>query len=84
VAADASFDVVSKLDLQEVRNAVEQATKEIGQRFDFKPGETIHTENSYKYTVPDFQALARRSRFEPQQVWTDDRNMFSVHLMIAV
>jgi len=32
-----------------------------GQRFDFKPGETIHTENSYKYTVPDFQALARRA-----------------------
>jgi L-histidine Nalpha-methyltransferase len=55
-----------------------------GQRFDFKPGETIHTENSYKYTVPEFQALARRARFEPQQVWTDDRNMFSVHLMISV
>lgn len=55
-----------------------------GQRFDFKPGETIHTENSYKYTVPEFQAVARRARFEPQHVWTDARNQFSVHLMIAV
>jgi L-histidine Nalpha-methyltransferase len=55
-----------------------------GQRFDFGPGETIHTENSYKYTVPEFQALARRARFEPQHVWTDARNLFSVHLMIAV
>ena len=55
-----------------------------GQRFDFKPGETIHTENSCKYTVPEFQALARRAGFEPQQVWTDTRNLFSVHLMIAV
>lgn len=36
MAADHSFDVVSKLDLQEVRNAVDQAMKEIGQRFDFK------------------------------------------------
>jgi len=36
MASDASFDVVSKLDLQEVRNAVDQAMKEIGQRFDFK------------------------------------------------
>jgi hypothetical protein len=31
-----SFDIVSELDLQEVRNAVDQAMKEIRQRFDFK------------------------------------------------
>ncbi len=55
-----------------------------GQRYDFKPGETIHTENSYKYTVPEFQALARRARFEPQHAWTDARNLFSVHLMTAL
>ena len=34
--ADSSFDVVSKVDRQEVDNAVNQAGKEIGQRFDFK------------------------------------------------
>ncbi len=31
-----SFDIVSKVDLQEVSNAVQQAMKEIGQRFDFR------------------------------------------------
>ncbi|SHJ51630.1 hypothetical protein SAMN02745165_02563 [Malonomonas rubra DSM 5091] len=31
-----SFDIVSKVDLQEVDNAINQATKEIGQRYDFK------------------------------------------------
>jgi hypothetical protein len=31
-----SFDVVSEVDLQEVRNAVDQANREIGTRFDFK------------------------------------------------
>ena len=31
-----SFDVVSEIDMQEVRNAVDQASREIGQRFDFK------------------------------------------------
>jgi uncharacterized protein YajQ (UPF0234 family) len=36
VAKEASFDVVSQVDLQEVRNAVDQAKREIGQRFDFK------------------------------------------------
>src|SRR5882724_2334740 len=36
MADDFSFDVVSKLNLQEVENAVAQANKEIGTRFDFK------------------------------------------------
>ncbi|BDU77043.1 YajQ family cyclic di-GMP-binding protein [Mesoterricola sediminis] len=36
MASDCSFDVVSKVDMDEVKNAVNQATKEIGQRFDFK------------------------------------------------
>ncbi len=36
MAEEHSFDIVSKVDLQEVSNAVQQATKEIGQRFDFK------------------------------------------------
>lgn len=36
MASDCSFDVVSKVDMDEVKNAVTQAMKEIGQRFDFK------------------------------------------------
>ena len=36
MASECTFDVVSKVDLDEVRNAVAQAMKEIGQRFDFK------------------------------------------------
>ncbi|MBB1483806.1 YajQ family cyclic di-GMP-binding protein [Tessaracoccus sp. MC1865] len=36
MAADSSFDVVSKVDRQEVDNALNQAAKEVGQRFDFK------------------------------------------------
>ncbi len=41
MAKDAfSFDVVSVVDLQEVRNAVDQASREIGTRFDFKGTET--------------------------------------------
>jgi uncharacterized protein YajQ (UPF0234 family) len=52
VASDASFDVVSKVDRQEVDNALNQAAKEVRQRFDFKntdasiqwSGETIELE----------------------------------------
>lgn len=36
MAAECSFDVVSKVDMAEVKNAVDQAMKEIGQRYDFK------------------------------------------------
>ncbi len=36
MAAENSFDIVSKVDMSEVTNAVTQAMKEIGQRFDFK------------------------------------------------
>jgi uncharacterized protein YajQ (UPF0234 family) len=38
--AQASFDIVSEVDLQEVRNAVDQAAREIHQRFDFKNTDT--------------------------------------------
>jgi len=36
MAEEHSFDIVSRIDLQEVSNAVQQALKEMGQRFDFK------------------------------------------------
>jgi uncharacterized protein YajQ (UPF0234 family) len=36
MAQDSSFDIVSKVDMQEVRNAIDQALKEIRQRFDLK------------------------------------------------
>jgi hypothetical protein len=36
MAAENSFDIVSKVDMQEVRNAIEQATKEVRTRFDLK------------------------------------------------
>lgn len=55
-----------------------------GQRFDFKPGETIHTEISCKYTVEEFRTLAAGVRFHAEAVWTDPANLFAVHAMMAV
>lgn len=46
---------------------------------DFQVGETIHTESSYKYSVPEFQRLATAAGFTPVYVWTDEDNLFSVH-----
>jgi cyclic-di-GMP-binding protein len=36
-----AFDVVSQLDLQEIDNAINQARKEVGQRYDFKDTKTV-------------------------------------------
>jgi dimethylhistidine N-methyltransferase len=49
----------------------------------FDAGESIHTENSYKYTVEDFRALARCAGFEPRRTWTDVNDWFSVHYLAA-
>ena len=50
-----------------------QAAEREGLRrsFEFRAGETIHTENSYKYTVESFGALARGSGWTPVAAWTD-------------
>ena len=50
-----------------------------GERFDFDEGESIHTENSYKYSVAGFQALARHAGWAPQAVWLDGARRFSLH-----
>src|SRR4029077_20309524 len=46
---------------------------------EYRAGETIHTENSYKYSIESFQALARGSGWSPLKVWTD--GLFSVHAL---
>lgn len=57
-------------------------TVKIGRnRFTFKQGETIHTENSYKYTIDGFHDLTRRAGFVPVKVWTDAAGLFSVHYL---
>ena len=47
-------------------------------RFRFELGESIHTENSCKYSVEGFRALARRAGFETEKVWRDKRGYFSL------
>ena len=52
-----------------------------GHSFDFAPGESIHTENSYKYSVAEFQALAVAGGYTGERVWQDDAALFSVHCL---
>ena len=51
-----------------------------GRSFAFDRGDTIHSENSYKYTANEFIQLAARAGFTSDQLWVDPDQLFSVHL----
>ena len=53
-----------------------------GETIDFRMGESIHTENSYKYTIDSFRALARGAGWKPAAVFTDAAEFFSVHALM--
>ena len=59
----------------------EQVARVLGRSFAFAAGESIHTENSHKYTLDGFHALAARAGWSLRQVWTDAADLFSVHEM---
>lgn len=61
----------------------QQAVRMLGTSFSFRPGESIHTENSYKYSIDRFTALARGAGWQVRESWTDPRAMFSVHALVA-
>ncbi len=52
-------------------------------RFAFGKGESIHTENSYKYSIEGFRALARSAGFRGEKVWLDRKELFSLHGLVA-
>jgi dimethylhistidine N-methyltransferase len=52
-----------------------------GTEITFREGESIHTENSYKYTPEHFEYLAGVSGFEVMKMWTDPRSYFGVFLL---
>ncbi len=62
-----------------LKSLADQTATIAGSRFHFADGELIHTENSYKYAIPEFRALARRAGFAPVHTWTDRNQLFSVH-----
>jgi dimethylhistidine N-methyltransferase len=55
-----------------------------GTEIHFQEGESIHTENSYKYTPAHFEYLAGVSGFEVEKIWTDPHSYFGVFLLKTV
>jgi len=61
----------------------DQSVRVVDQDFTFREGETIHTENSYKYGLGEFAKMVAAAGWDTQHVWTDDRDLFAVFLLAA-
>jgi dimethylhistidine N-methyltransferase len=58
-----------------------QQVRVAGRSFRFDEGDSVHTENSHKYSIKGFQDLACSAGWTPQSVWTDPAQSFSIHLL---
>ena len=65
--------------ISDVAQTVSIADAEL--EIEFERGETIHTENSYKYTIESFTKLARAAGWEAEAHWTDGDDNFAIHYM---
>lgn len=61
--------------------AAAQRVRIDGHCFEFQAGEHIHTENSYKFSVEEFQSLAAQAGLSSVRVWQDDAALFSIHCL---
>jgi dimethylhistidine N-methyltransferase len=73
---------LSRIEMHLISNRP-QMVRVCGRSISFTTGESIHTENSYKYSVPRFYNLARATGWTPLSTWTDSERMFSVHALRA-
>ncbi len=60
---------------------VPQTARVCGKAITFRAGETILTEYSHKYTIDDFTQISAEAGFRSLRVWTDEADLFSVHLL---
>ncbi len=73
---------LSRIEMHLISNRP-QMVRVCGRSISFTTGESIHTENSYKYSIPRFYNLARATGWTPLSTWTDSERMFSVHALRA-
>lgn len=62
---------------------VRQQVTLFGRNVTFEAGEPVHTENSHKYDLQEFDVLVRKAGWSTVNVWADDDDLFSVHELIA-
>lgn len=82
---EAPFNAVESRVEMHLRSQRQQSVNVLGQTFYFNEGETIHTENSYKYSQMDFLAIAQAAGWKYVKVWADNTvSRFGEFLLQAV
>jgi len=64
-----------------LQSRIAQTIHLAGHPIRFEAGETIHTENSHKFSITAFTALARQAGWQCDECWTDEDDLFSIHLL---
>lgn len=74
-------EIESRIEMHLISKTTQDVNIE-GRQFRFENDESLHTENSYKYSLESFTALAKSAGFEPMACWTDLKELFSVHYLV--
>lgn len=78
---EARFDPdLGRIEMHLVSRRVQEA-RVMGRRFAFQAGESIHTENSYKYPGDDFKRMSTLAGWTHIEQWTDGDKRFAIHLL---
>ncbi len=67
-----------------LESTTDQSVRIAGTSIEFRTGERIHTENSYKYEPGEFTAMAEQAGFRRDAWWTDGRDRFAIFLFVAI
>lgn len=78
---DAFYNIEEGRIEMHLRSLADQTVTIGSESFSFREGETIHTENSHKYNIGEFEELAS-DHFNRLKSWTDSRSYFSVHYFV--
>ena len=79
----AFYDEASGRIEMHLESVKEQTVTISGRSIRFRKGETLHTENSCKYSVREFQDLATAAGLAPVECWMDSDRLFGVHYLVV-
>ena len=73
-------EIEKRIEMHLVSN-IDHSVELLGHNIKFLKGESIHTENSYKYSLEEFELLANESGFSSYKVMKDDKDLFSIFIL---
>jgi len=80
----AFFNEIEKRIEMHLVSKIDHTVELLGQNIEFLKGESIHTENSYKYSLKEFELLANESGFSSYKIMKDDKDLFSIFILKVI